>query len=395
MISVVFLPEQIKKIFDSFFDPANPIYISILITAFIFGIIFFFYKYIINPITERFNKEKESLELKTAKLMALFAELDPDPVIRIDSNGSIVVTNDAAQKVFSSRSLIGENIAQILPMIDYKKNGAFVNTTKVFTKKINKRYYSVLYRSEPKLNIGQIYMRDITDLKTYEERLLESQVKLKELSEHLQELIEEERQKIASGLHDGIGQSLSLLRIKLLKMKEQNNINSQFQNYADLIESLKSIINELKEISYSLKPKTLEEMGLGIALKTLADKVSVETGIEAEVTAVGEKTRLNSKLEIYLYRIAQEALNNIIKHSKASRFGIQLVISNKYIRLIISDNGIGFDTENILTNKFKLGMGLINMRERVETFNGKFKIDSAPDKGTMLVAELPLTKKKL
>ena len=203
-------------------------------------------------------------------------------------------------------------------------------------------------------------------------------------------MIEEERQNIARGLHDGVGQSLSLLRMKILRMSENESDIRQVNNYKNFVDMLEETIQEVKNISYSLKPKMLEEMGLGIAIKYLANKAGTDTGIQVEANVIGEDIRFDSKLEIYIYRVAQEAINNILKYSKATSFSVQMLITSKIIRLIVSDNGIGFDVEETLNGKNNLkGMGLTNIRERVDTFHGIFKIDSEPGSGTMLVLEIP------
>lgn len=386
---------SLNDLIKSLFDPANPIYLSIIIVVGFFSLIFFLYKYLINPSISEYKKEKENIELKSSKVMALFAQLDPDPLIRIDSTGTITETNKAAQQVLSTPDLKGKKINDVLPFINFVPgNDLKENYSKLLTHKIDNRFFSVLYRSELSLDIAHIYFHDITEIKTFQEKLIESQDKLRDLSDHLQDLIEQERQRVARGLHDGIGQSLSMLRIKLLRLSETDTNPTQRKNYQGIVDTLEDTILELKNISYDLKPKMLEEMGLGFALKYLVDKVVTETGLVAEVNVIGGENRLESKLEIYLYRIVQEAITNILKYSHATNFSIQLVISIQFLRLIISDDGKGFDViEANSRNKSSLhGLGLINMRERVESYKGQLKIDSSAETGTMIVIEIPLGK---
>lgn len=383
-----------EHIFEALRDPQNPIYISLLTVLALFGTIYFFYKYGISPLNERFRQEKENLELKSAKMMALFAQLDPDPVIRVNQFGEILETNQAAQSVFSDNSLVGKKIDALVPSLNLHENCIINNETKNITQKIGEKYFSILYRGDSNLNLAQLYFRDITEIKKYEKTLLDYQSKLKNLSERLHDLIEEERRRISSGLHDGIGQSLSLLRIKLLRLQEESGNPAQLNYYGDLVSNLEDIINELKEITYSLKPRLLDEMGLLSAARNLVNKVFSDTGIRGEINSAGEEIRLEEKLEITLYRIVQESINNILKYSKATNYSIQLVYSKKLVRLIITDNGIGFDVNTTLQNNIT-GMGLLNMKERVESYNGNLKIDSFANNGTMLVAEIPLTTKKI
>ncbi len=385
---------SLDELITSLSNLSNPIYASLFIITALLGMIYMLQKYLINPSLSKFQREKENIELKSAKLMALFAHLDPDPLIRIDSSGKIIETNNAAKLVSEHHDLRGKQINEILPFIHFIPNLSLKEIqAKVFTYKVNHRFYSVLFRSEPSLEIAHIYFRDITELKSFEKKLIESQNKLRELSDHLQDLIEKERQNIARGLHDGIGQSLSMLRIKILKIADSETDYTKRENYRSIVETLEESINELKNISYNLKPRMLEEMGLGFALKYLVDKIAGESGLNGEINSIGEEIRLENRLEICLYRIVQEAVANIMKHSNATRFSIQLVIMDNYMRMIISDNGKGFNLEEISSRNNPLdGMGLTNMRKRVESYQGQLKIDSSDGNGTMIVIRIPLGK---
>ncbi|MFA7229109.1 MAG: sensor histidine kinase [Melioribacteraceae bacterium] len=385
---------SLQELLQSLLNPANPIYISLLIVGLLFGLIYVVNKYLINPSISKYQIEKENLELKSAKLMALFAQLNPDPLIRVNSAGEIVETNKVADEISPYPDIKGKKINEIFPFLEFDPDEALrENHTKVITHKLNDTYYSILLRSEPSLGITQIYFHDITALKTYEKKLIESEKKLRELSDHLHSLIEQERERLAKGLHDGIGQSLSMLRIKIVKMSEKEEVAAQKKKYIEIIETLEEAILELKNISYDLKPRMLEEMGLGFAIKFMADKVASETGIIGEVNVIGGEIRLESKLEIYVYRIAQEAITNILKYSRATYFSIQLIIKNRFIRMMISDDGSGFDIDEVSSRREPLhGMGLINIKERVESYHGEFKIESSPENGTMIVVEIPLEK---
>ncbi|KAF0150328.1 MAG: PAS/PAC sensor signal transduction histidine kinase [Ignavibacteria bacterium] len=387
-ISLISIDEQI---INALGDPQNPVYVALLTVLVLFGTIYFFYKYGISPLNEKFRKEKESIELKSAKMMALFAELDPDPVIRINQYGKILETNKAAHSVFSDSQLMGKNINELLPELVIRENFSIKNETRTINQKIGKKHYSILYRGDANISLAQLYFRDISELKKYEEALLNYQRKLKNLSDRLHDIIEDERKRISYGLHDGIGQSLSLLRIKLLKLHEESKTEEHSSYYEGLVLNLEEIIYELKEITYSLKPKLLSETGLFLAVKSLIDKAGNDSGIIGDINVSGKEVRLEEKLEISLFRIAQESLNNILKHSKASKYSVQLIYSPKVFRLIISDNGIGFDVNIVMKNNSS-GMGLLSIRERIESYNGIFKIESLINKGTMLVAEVPLSK---
>ncbi|MCX6149838.1 MAG: sensor histidine kinase [Ignavibacteriales bacterium] len=323
--------------------------------------------------------------------MALFPELDPDPIISIDKNGSIISTNKAGKTIIKETNTNNncKTVEYLFPKINYELNELIEkNESIVFQKHINKTHYNVLLRGISEINVAHAYFHDITTLKDYENELQESKQKLLELSNHIQQLVEQERNLVASELHDNISQKLLLLKINLDKIVQNYSINENSKDIVNTNEILESTISEIKEIIYNLKPKFLEEMGLGTALTSLCSKIESDCGIKGSIDINNFEIRLDKKLELMLYRITQEALNNIVKHSRAKEFNIQLLYnSKKNLKLIISDDGVGFNSA--LQNTYK-GFGLLNIKQRVESENGKFKIDSTIDSGTILFIEIPI-----
>lgn len=395
MYLIIFLQskllEEAKTLFNHLANLGNPIYYSIFLLFFTISIIIVFFKYVYIPIQETHAMEKQNLELKNARLMALFAELDPDPVIRVDMEGNIILTNEAAHQIDKAQKITGGKIPEILPFIDIDfKSHIRNNELKIYTKSINRKHYSILVRGNAYLEICQIYFRDITDQKKAERKLILSQKKLKDLSTHLQNILEEERQRISRELHDGVGQNLSLTRLQLNNLMPKIRSEKTFTHLQKVVSSLDSTIAELKDISYRLKPKVLDEMGIGPAVVSLVNSIRAETDIKGSVNLTNLDSRLNPKLEICIYRIIQESINNIIKHSKATEFDIQLIKTKKFIRLLVSDNGVGFNATKVLNRlNVSKGMGLTNIRERIINYEGNLKIDSSPGDGTVLIVEIP------
>lgn len=383
--------ESLNKLLNYFFHIENPVLAAVLFVAFVLSFIVIVFKYLVFPLANKFEKEKELIELRSAKLMSLFAQLDPDPLIRINNAGTILVSNYALKDIFNDENFLGRNINEFLPDLNLPLGDNFTSTTMKFVKKINNKYFLILYRSNAELNIGHLYFRDITEQKEAEEKLFSYQKQLKKFSEELQNKIEEERNQISKTLHDSIGQSLSLLRIKLNSCKEDAVEPKQKKEYEEFISTIEEIITELKSISHSLKPRALESMGLKMAITHLINDISEGTGIIGELNFADEDLRYDEKLEINLFRIVQESLNNILKYAQATKFGVQLINSKNSIRLIISDNGKGFNPEEVLKNSgLNGGMGLLNIKERVESFGGNLKIDSNEKDGTILIIEIPI-----
>lgn len=379
--------DEINEYLEHLSSLGNPIYFSLLFTLIILFLLIFFFKYVVAPLRKKHLLEKKELELKNLKLMALFAELDPNPLIRIDSDGKIIHINEAAQKLSPEISLEGKNINELISSINFSIK-EFIEKDKhiIISESINNKFFSIHIKGISYLNIAQLYFDDLTERKIFEEELQQSRKKLSELSEHLRDTLEDERQRIARELHDSIGQNLHLIRMKIQNSGDGNRLSEK--DYQTLLKSVEVSINELKEIIFDLKPKILEEMGLGFSIKLLVEKIAVETGMKGTADIHGE-VRYDKKMELSVYRIVQEALSNIVKHSKAKEFNIQLMNKNKSVKLLISDDGEGFDFNNLKNNHRNSGFGLLNMQERINSYNGKLKIDSSPENGTIIIIDLP------
>jgi len=160
----------------------------------------------------------------------------------------------------------------------------------------------------------------------------------------------------------------------------------------DMKNLLDSVMKEARELSYNLMPSVLEDFGLSPALQLLSEQFANRTNIKTNFQAHGISSRLDPQLEIALYRIVQETLNNVSKHSKATEVNLQVIRHTNSIRLMIEDNGKGISKKPSLSRSSGTGgMGLVSMRERAASFGGKFIIDSSPQSGTMISVEIPLT----
>jgi PAS domain S-box-containing protein len=201
---------------------------------------------------------------------------------------------------------------------------------------------------------------------------------------------EEERRRIASDMHDQFGQQLTVLLLKLGMLKEdcgeQNRLREQ-------VETLEGVATQLDEdvdfLVWQLRPTELDDLGLLAAVTNYAQNWSKHFGVPIELQASGlNDDRLISETETALYRIVQEALNNVAKHAKASSIGIILERRADHILLIIEDDGEGFDTENI-SSVGDRGLGLAGMRERAALVGGHVVIETQPGEGTTIIIRIP------
>lgn len=384
---------SLDKYFDLIFSIYNPIYLSIFIFLVIVLLLFISYNYVYSPLLKKHKKEKESLELKSAKLLALFSELDPNPIVRIDRSGKVVGSNKSATNTFKFNKSTDYNIRNILNGFSLNVDNLILNNKSiVLTQEIDGRFYEINFHGISLLDSAQLYFFDLTEKKNYEVQMTTYQKLLRESSAHLNSVIEEERNRFAGLLHDSIGQSLLLIKLSLQNIRK-NSSNQFGENiFKDITNLLDSTISEVKEISHSIRPLNLNELGLITVITSLCKAVSKESGIISHLKLPREDPQLTMELEICIFRVIQEALNNIIKHSKAKEFTMNLEIDNESISLIISDDGIGFKPTILLGEKYiSDGMGILNMQERVERLNGSFHIDSSHNNGTVITIDFPIT----
>ena len=204
---------------------------------------------------------------------------------------------------------------------------------------------------------------------------------------------EEERARIAREMHDQFGQQLTVLKLKLDALKK-DCVNET--NLCDQVETLQALAQQLDadvdSLVWEMRPMALDDLGLEAALTSYVQNWSTHLGIPVDLhsTAI-DRSRLSIDIETVLYRIAQEALNNVAKHAQATNVAIVLEQRANQLLLIVEDNGAGFDLQAVLQADEK-GLGLIGMRERAALVAGTIEIESQPNSGTTIVVKIPVPK---
>jgi two-component system NarL family sensor kinase len=192
-------------------------------------------------------------------------------------------------------------------------------------------------------------------------------------------LQEKERSRFAQDLHDGFGQLITALKIQFEKLGQRND---------GISELIQHMHDEIRNVSFALSPQVLVRDGLVQALKELSFRINRSNTISMSVQTTGLQRRLSSDLEITLYRICQEWINNVLKYSGATRMDVQLIEHTDEIVLMIEDNGKGFAIDALETGS---GNGWKNIQSRVLILNGQVEVDSSPDRpGTTFTANIRL-----
>jgi signal transduction histidine kinase len=251
--------------------------------------------------------------------------------------------------------------------------------------------------------------REIVQRKSVEESLRKSErhySKLLEQSQHLQEQLrhlshqllsaqEEERKRISRELHDEIAQTLTGINVRLAALKAEATVNtkglqSKISSTQRMVEKSVDIVHRFAR---ELRPTVLDDLGLMPALHSHLKDFTKRTGIHIHFTSftLGRIKQLDNAGRTVLYRVAQEALTNVVRHAQASQVNVNIQKLRNGLRMEITDNGHGFAVERVLFAKRHQRLGVLGMRERVEMVGGRFSIESTPGQGTTIRAETPFT----
>ena len=328
-------------------------------------------------------------------------------MLMVGSDGKIVIANPNAEQLFgySKGELLGQTVELLVPMrsrdhhpIDRDK---FFASPKVRQMGLGRDLFGRRKDgSELPVEIGLSPLHtqrglfvlasiiDLTERRRAEEGLRTSQRELKLLTGRLLESQEAELRRIARELHDDLNQNLALLAVEMEVLAGSTPESpAQITDYLrELCTRVKELSSTVHDLSHQLHPTKLEQLGLVVAVRGLCNELSQQHGFEVEFTHSPELGLIPHDEALCLYRIVQEALQNIIKHSGSRHASVELSSVANTINLRITDDGIGFDTSSV-----EDGLGLVSMRERLYLVGGKIVIDSRPSGGTRIEVCIPFT----
>jgi signal transduction histidine kinase len=201
---------------------------------------------------------------------------------------------------------------------------------------------------------------------------------------------------VARELHDGVNQVIASAKMRLGKVAAASSALSPATReiLARCNHLLVQALEENRRIAYNLRPSDLDDLGLAIACRNFCKEVQSRTKLAVKCSVTGLPERLPEALELNLFRIAQEAVNNIEKHSQARTASLQIKLADQTVILKVQDDGCGFDAERKKRKGKWSGVGLTNIRERAAVLGGTCEVKSAPKKGTSITVRVPLTHEK-
>ena len=355
----------------------------------------------------RRKQAEESLRQSEAKFRTLF-ELESDSLFLIDNtSGKILEVNSAASRLYgySREELLAKKNTDLsaepmetrlatmerrlkVPLRFHRKKDGSVFPVEIAASQLT-------WKDHP-AHIAAI--RDITDRKkTEEEReklmrdLQKGRDQMRELSHRLMEVQEIERRQLAQELHDKTGQSLTVLGLNLTVIKNElssKRLERIISRVDTASEAVKEITGQIRNVMEDLRPPVLDDYGLSSALNWFTQRLGAQTCIPIRHQGEDIVPRPPISTELTLFRIAQEALINALRHAWANEILVSLEADDKFIRLSVIDDGKGFDMEGKFKEEKAGRWGLIDMKERAEAVQGKLLVESQSGKGTRITVEL-------
>ena len=247
--------------------------------------------------------------------------------------------------------------------------------------------YMVIYDDRGRIAGEFGIQRDITGQYLAGEQIRESREQLRALASRLEKVREEERTQIAREIHDELGQALTGLKLDVSWMKNRlPRDHEAIAQCASIIERIDQTANAVRRIATSLRPSVLDQLGLAAALEWHGQEFEARTGIKVAMQVLCDGVPIPDDLGSPVFRILQESLTNVLRHSHATRVNIRLEGTPTFLELEISDNGIGCTSECLEGTR---SLGLIGMRERALACGGKFSISGSRGRGTTVALRIP------
>lgn len=236
-------------------------------------------------------------------------------------------------------------------------------------------------------------VHDVTERKKTEQTLNRSYEEIRQLTNHLQKIREEERAHIAREIHDELGQQLTVLRMDIMGLNKKLNSSDETikQKIGDIINLLDTTVKSVRRISSELRPSLLHNLGLAAAIEWHLKEFEKRSGIKIIFHEPGEELKIPDSIKNGLFRIFQESLTNASRHANATKIIVTLDQKDQQLILSIEDDGQGFEKEKI---NAKQTLGILGMKERSQMMGGNYEIRSTPGKGTTVLVAIPCNEKE-
>ncbi|MGA2248584.1 MAG: PAS domain S-box protein [Verrucomicrobiota bacterium] len=328
-----------------------------------------------------------------------------DAIITIDHEGRMLELNPAAGRVFahSRAKLVGHNFLEVIPhslrpwfqhglarCFADEKGPSLGSRLELPALRVDgSQFFAEFTITRIRLEglpMFTVYCRDITQRKRAESEL-------RSLSQRIISAQEAERSRIAQELHDGVNQLVASVKMRLHKV--QANLPDLKPAAAEILSRcdrlLVKVLEENRRIAHNLRPLDLDQLGLAAACANFSSDVQLRTNLRFECHISSQVQRLRGEVGLHLFRIVQEAINNIEKHARAKSVKLQIRFQGASVVLKIQDDGRGFDTKALKSvTKRRHGLGFTNMRERALSLDGTYEVTSVLGRGTTIIVRVPV-----
>lgn len=366
-------------------------------------------------VTER--KRVEAAMRQSQHVLDLVLETLPVGVAVTDQAGDIIMSNATSRRIWGETMIrsgderwarspgywhhSGEKVAPAQwPSVRALRDGSITVNELIDIDAFDGRRKTIeasaapIHDAERQIVGAVIVIDEVTERVRAEEALHESAVRLQHLSRRLLAVQEEERRHLSRELHDEFGQLLATITLHLQAAKSAAGRAAAERSLDESIALLQRAGTQVRNLALELRPVQLETAGLDATLRWLAQQYQQRTGTVTQVE--GHVSEVSNDVAIACFRVVQEALTNIVRHARAQHVWIELSHSEGLLKLVVRDDGAGFDVGRILERAGDAGnLGLIGMRERVEILGGRLAIDSQPGHGTRICVSLPVSEPAL
>ena len=354
----------------------------------------------IRDVTDR-NKAEQAVKESEEKYRTL-VEQAVDAIALYDATGKILDVNTGSANLlgYTKKELLQMSLSDVLTAEEIKlkpvqydllrKGNSTVRQRKLRRK--DKSIVETEVRSQ-QLPDGRFLsvIRDLTERIQAETELETSYQAIRKLTSHLQNIREEERTSIAREIHDELGQQLTVMKMDVSWLKKEVGIKNESVNIRlkELIGMLDETVKSVRRISSQLRPSLLDDLGLAAAIEWQLQEFEKKSGIITRFITSTTEIKLPIDIKTALYRIFQESMTNVARHSKAKNVRVNLSAKNNKLILSITDDGKGFDKREIADKKT---LGILGMKERTSMIGGIYKIESIPGNGTVATVAISLTR---
>ncbi len=340
-------------------------------------------------ITERRQAEEQITKL------AKFPAEDPNPVLRISGYGTVIYGNKASQPLLEAWSChVGHSVPEnwheyVLDAL----SGGQDQQTEV---ECDGRIFALIFAPIVDTNYVNVYGHDITEHKKAEQKLREDQVRLKSLASELTLAEERERRRIATELHDQIGQSLVISKIKLEALRGSGFGSEVDVELSEVCNTLGQTIANTRSLTFDLSSPILYELGFAKAVEEyIREHVEKKHRIQTTFEDDGMPKPLDDNIRVLLFRDVRELLVNVVKHANADKVKVSISRIGDQVCVSVEDNGVGFDVDEAASRAVSEGaFGLFSIRERLEELGGRLEIKSELGRGSKITMKAPLIKER-